>query len=69
MTKFEVIPSWSENDRTITAEVPELSDCTSHGPTKQAALKNVDVVIGEGMQTAQPSGWTVPQPRGGLVCP
>jgi predicted RNase H-like HicB family nuclease len=67
MTKYEVIIYWSEEDHAFIAEVPELPGCAADGPTRQAALKNVDVVIGHWIEAAKKLGREVPQPRGRLV--
>ena len=47
MTKYEIIIYWSADDQAFIAEVPELAGCAADGPTRQAALKNVDTVINE----------------------
>ncbi len=47
MTKYEVIIYWSEEDQAFIAEVPELPGCAADGPTRQAALRNADLVIKE----------------------
>ena len=67
MTKYEVIIYWSEEDQAFIAEVPELPGCAADGPTKQAALKNADVVIKEWIETAKSLGRPIPQPKGRLV--
>ena len=67
MTKYEVIIYWSAEDAAFIAEVPELSGCAADGPTRQAALKNVDVVIKEWIETAKESGRPIPKPKGRLV--
>ncbi len=67
MTKYEVIIYWSEEDQDFIAEVPELPGCAADGPTRQAALKNVDVIINEWIQTAQELGRPIPKPKGRLV--
>ena len=53
MSKYEVIIYWSADDKAFIAEVPELPGCAADGATKQAALKNVDVVIKEWIATAK----------------
>jgi len=58
---------WSEEDDAFIAEVPELPGCAADGPTRQAALKNADLVIQEWMETAQELGRPVPQPKGRLT--
>lgn len=67
MTKYEVIIYWSKDDKTFIAEVPELPGCAADGPTRQAALKNVDVVIEEWIETAKSLGRKIPEPKGRLV--
>jgi len=67
MTKYEVIIYWSNEDRAFIAEVPELPGCAADGQTRQAALKNADLVIKEWIETAQALGRPIPQPRGRLT--
>lgn len=67
MTKYEVIIYWSKDDEAFIAEVPELPGCAADGTTRQAALKNVDVVIKEWIETAKSLGRTIPEPKGRLV--
>ena len=66
MTKYEVIIYWSADDGAFIAEVPELPGCMADGATKQAALKNVDVVIKEWIATAKSLGRPIPEPKGRL---
>ena len=65
--KHEVIIYWSAGDKAFIAEVPELPGCAADGPTKQAALKNVDVVVKEWIATAKSLGRPIPEPKGRLV--
>ena len=44
-SKRNAITRWSVEDKAFIAEAPELPGCMADGATKQAALKNVDVVI------------------------
>ena len=67
MTKYEVIIYWSEEDQAFIAEVPELPGCAADGRTRQEALKNVDLVIKEWIETAQSLGRPIPQPKGRLI--
>lgn len=67
MTKYEVIIYWSEDDAAFIAEVPELPGCAADGPTRQAALKNVDVVVNEWIEIAKELGRPIPQPKGRLA--
>jgi predicted RNase H-like HicB family nuclease len=67
MTKYEIIIYWSADDQAFIAEVPELAGCAADGPTRQAALKNVDTVINEWIATAKELGRPIPEPKGRLV--
>ena len=42
MHKYEIILYWSDEDKVIIAEVPELPGCMAHGDTQEAALKNAN---------------------------
>jgi predicted RNase H-like HicB family nuclease len=66
MTKYEIIIYWSADDQAFIAEVPELAGCAADGPTRQAALKNVDTVINEWIATAKELGRPIPEPKGRL---
>ena len=67
MSKYEVIIYWSKEDDAFIAEVPELPGCAADGPTRAAALKNVDVIIREWIETAKSLGRPIPEPKGRLV--
>jgi predicted RNase H-like HicB family nuclease len=67
MTKYEVIPYWSQQDEAFIAEVPELPGCAADGPTRQEALTNVETVIAEWMETAKELGRESPEPKGRLL--
>ena len=67
MPKYEVIIYWSESDQAFVAEVPELAGCAADGKTYQEALANVEIVIGEWIDTAKGLGREIPQPKGRLV--
>jgi predicted RNase H-like HicB family nuclease len=67
MTKYEIILYWSAEDDAFIAEVPELQGCAADGPTRQEALANVEIVIGEWIETAREVGRVIPEPRGRLL--
>jgi predicted RNase H-like HicB family nuclease len=67
MVKYEVIIYWSKDDRAFIAEVPELPGCAADGSTYAKALKNVEVVIQEWIETARELGREIPQPKGRLA--
>ena len=67
MPKYEVIIYWSEDDQAFIAEVPELPGCAADGTTYQEALKNVEGIIQEWIQTAKELGRPIPPPKGRLA--
>ena len=50
-----------------TPEVPELAGCAADGLTRQEALANAEIVIGEWIETAQEMGRPIPEPKGRLL--
>jgi predicted RNase H-like HicB family nuclease len=52
MNKYEIIVFWSQEDHRFIAEVPELPGCMADGETQIEALKNVNGVINEWIETA-----------------
>ena len=65
--RYEIILYWSEPDQSFIAEVPELAGCAADGATRQEALANVEVVIGEWIDTARELGRVIPEPKGRLL--
>jgi predicted RNase H-like HicB family nuclease len=64
--KYEVIIYWSEEDSAFVAEVPELPGCMADGPTYGDALRNVEQIAEEWIDTAKSLGRPIPQPKGRL---
>ena len=60
---YPVILYWSADDQAFIVEVPDLPGCMADGPTQEAALTNVVVVIQEWMDFAQELGRAIPAPR------
>ena len=67
MYKYEVIVWWSEKDQAYIAEAPELPGCMSDGKTYEEALKNIQVIISEWIETAKKIEREVPRPKGKLM--
>jgi len=67
INKYEVIIYWSNEDDSFIAEVPELPGCAADGKTYAEALKNVQVVIEEWIETAKKLNRVIPVPRGRLA--
>ena len=67
MIKYELIIYWSEEDKAVIAEVPELAGCMADGSSYQEALANVEIIIQEWIETATELGRPVPEPKGRLM--
>lgn len=67
MSKYELIIYWSEVDNAYLAEVPELAGCMADGATYQEAVKNVEIIIDEWLETAKDLGRVIPHPKGRLM--
>jgi len=64
--KHEVIIYWSDEDHAFVAEVPELPGCMADGRTYREALRAVERVAREWIETARELGREVPEPKGRL---
>jgi len=64
MHKYEIIIYWSDEDKSFIAEVPELPGCMSDGKTHADAIKNVQLIIEEWIETAKKLGRKIPKPKG-----
>ena len=67
MTKYEIIIYWSEADNAYLAEIPELPGCMADGPTAAEALRQVEQVAQEWIETARALGRPIPEPKGRLL--
>lgn len=67
MHRYEVIIYWSEEDNACIAEVPELPGCMADGAIYEEALKNVEIIIDEWIETAKSMRREIPVPKGRLV--
>jgi predicted RNase H-like HicB family nuclease len=65
--KYQIVMYWSAEDEAIIAEVPELAGCMADGANYQEALKNVEAVVDQWIQTAVELGRSVPLPKGKLM--
>ncbi len=65
--KYEVIIYWSKDDDAFIAEVPELPGCAADGATYEEALRSVETVIDEWIETARSLKRPIPEPRGRLL--
>ena len=65
--RYEIIIYWSKEDEAFIAEVPELPGCMADGATYLEAIQNVEIIIGEWIETAKEMGREVPVPKGRLM--
>lgn len=65
--RYEIILYWSPEDEAYVAEVPELPGCAADGATYEEALRNVEIVIDEWIETARELGRSIPEPKGRLM--
>ena len=61
--KYKVNIFWSETDKAYIAEMPELSGCMADGKTYEEALKNIEIIAEEWIETAEMLGRKIPAPR------
>jgi predicted RNase H-like HicB family nuclease len=65
--KYEIIIHWSSDDNAFIAEAPELTGCRADGSNYDEAVKNIQVVIDEWIETAKFLKSAITEPRGKLV--
>ena len=65
--RYEIIIYWSGVDKAFIAEVPELPGCAADGATYSEALADVEITIGEWIETAKELGREIPEPKGRLM--
>jgi predicted RNase H-like HicB family nuclease len=66
-SRYELVIYWSNDDQRFIVEVPELPGCMADGLTYQEAVKNVETIIAEWLETAQATGRPIPKPAGRLM--
>lgn len=64
--KYEIIIYWSKEDDCFIAEVPELAGCMADGKDYNDAIKNIQAIIDEWIETARELGKDIPEPKGKL---
>ena len=67
MDRYENIIYWSEDDNKFLVEVPELAGCMADGNTPEEALRNVEIIVSEWLETAEELGREIPFPKGKLM--
>lgn len=65
--KYKINIFWSDADNAYIAEMPELSGCMADGKTYKEALKNIEVIAEDWIETAEMLGKiSVPRPARNL---
>ena len=64
MAKYRVNVRWSDPDDAYVATAPELPGCMAHGPTEEAARKEIEAAMDLWIETAREFGDLIPQPGG-----
>jgi predicted RNase H-like HicB family nuclease len=62
--KYEVIIYWSDDYQASIAEALELSGCAADGKAHRDALRNVEAIILEWLETSRDFGRPIPKPKG-----
>ena len=67
MNKYEIVIYWSKADKAFVAVVPELAGCMADGASYVEAIKNVEIVMKEWIETAKEMGRPIPAAKGRLM--
>lgn len=62
MHKYQIVISWSEQDKVFVAAAPELAGCMAHGETQAEAVKNLEDAVDLWIKTAKEFGDEIPEP-------
>ncbi|GEM_PF-550217 len=60
--EYSVVIYWSKEDQAFLSHALELPGAMADGKTKEEALQNLEVVIGEWIETAKEEGRKIPPP-------
>lgn len=61
--RYDVRIRWSPADEAFIARADDLPGCMADGPSRSAALRNLERVIREWVETAREKGRPIPQSR------
>ncbi|HEY7035211.1 MAG TPA: type II toxin-antitoxin system HicB family antitoxin [Thermomicrobiales bacterium] len=62
MTEYPIEIFWSGEVEAYIADVPDLKYCSAHGPTPEAALREVRLAMAAWLETARELGEPIPLP-------
>jgi predicted RNase H-like HicB family nuclease len=61
--RYHINLFWSDEDECWIADVPDLTCCSAHGPTPEAALVEVETAISAWLAVQSEPGRPAPEPR------
>jgi predicted RNase H-like HicB family nuclease len=53
---------WSSEDQAYLAQIPDLPGCIADGSTVEQAIRNLDIIAQEWIETAKELGRPIPEP-------
>ena len=62
MRDYHINVFWSKEDNAYIADIPDLKYCSAHGPTPEAALREVLIAKDAWLETAKANGKAIPRP-------
>ena len=65
--RYEMVVYWSSEEACFLAEVPELPNLITDGPTRQEAVRNAEEMIDAYLETARRESWPIPELQGRLA--
>jgi predicted RNase H-like HicB family nuclease len=63
MRDYHINVFWSVEDNAYIADIPDLKYCSAHGPTPEAALREVLITKDTWLKAAKANGNPIPRPR------
>ena len=63
MTDYHIDIFWSDEDDAYIANLPDFEFCSAHGPTPEAALRELLVAKEAWLSVAREHGDPIPEPR------
>lgn len=61
--KYHINVFYSAEDKAYIADIPDLKYCSAHGPSPEAALREVLIAQSAWIEAAKARGKRVPKPR------
>lgn len=62
-SRYHINIFFSDEDKCYIADIPDLKYCSAHGPTPEAALKEVQIAKQLWLETSRDLGKPIPPPK------